>query len=305
MNFISKAIEKARSVQPKKEPAVSPAAPRVMPPPQAPPRGGDVDGSGITRNGYVYTRTRTVSVDPNLLRRHKLIAGGNNDPVSEEYKVLRTKILSRTRADHRNTLMITGPWGGEGKTLTAINLAISLSQEENQTVLLIDADLRRPCVHRYFGLPQGPGLRDYLMDGVPLSELLVHPEGLARFIMLPGGKPSNQAPELISSPAMTELAQEVKYFYPNRYVIFDLPPLLNFADALAFAPLMDGIILVVEAGRNTQEDIEQCTEFLKGLPILGFVVNKIAPQEKGKYYESEYPFNQEPLLKRWFRSPFK
>ena len=127
--------------------------------------------------------------------------------VAEKYKLLRTHILQLTREAGHNVLMVTGAGPGEGKTLTAINLAISISQGIDQTVLLVDADLRSPAVHRYFGLPAGPGLVDHLTDGVPISDLLIHPQGLGRLVLLRAGKPIDQASELIKQSKHNPVSQ--------------------------------------------------------------------------------------------------
>lgn len=288
MGFIDKALEKAKAAHQDKEPAaVSPGQrrDRPTPPPPRPPRAMQ---PSLSPEEIYYTVTRTVEVNPEVLRRQKLMVEGKETPGAEEYKLLRTHILQRTRGDGRNTLMVTGPLPGEGKTMTAINLALSISQEVNQTVLLVDGDLRSPSVHRYFGLPSGPGLVDFLTGRATLPELLVHPQGMAKLVLLPGGRPAIQAPELINSPMMADLVQELKHFYPDRYVIFDLPPLLACADALAFAPVVDGIILVVEAGKTPREDILRSLGMLKDLPVLGFVLNKVGHQPSSYYYYSSY-----------------
>jgi protein-tyrosine kinase len=287
LDFLDKALEKAKALRQKTEEARSTSAGKTpahqVPPPMSAP------GMPLGEINYIYTRT--VPVEAEWLHKQRILAGAE-DPVGEAYKLLRTQILQRTRADNKNLLMITGPQVGEGKTLTAINLAISLSQEVDKTVLLVDADLRRPTVHEYFGLPPGPGLVDYLTGGHALSDILVHPEGFSKFVILPGGRPVAEAAELISSPMMAELVEELKHFYADRYVLFDLPPLLAFADALAFAPLMDGIILVVEKGQTTREDLQRCLELLKDFPLLGTVLNKVDLGKPGYYYP-EYSTNHE------------
>ncbi|HZK14444.1 MAG TPA: CpsD/CapB family tyrosine-protein kinase, partial [Desulfobaccales bacterium] len=234
------------------------------------------------------TYTRKVTVDMDLLRRNRLIVPGCDENLGEAYKLLRTHILHSTKRESRNTLMVTGPLPNEGKTLTAINLAIAISQRVGQTVLLVDGDLRNPSVHRYLDLPAGPGLVDYLTSGYPIAECLVHPEGLANLVVLPAGQSTTQAGELLSSPLMVDLVRELKHFYPDRYVLFDLSPLL-YADPLAFAPLVDGIILVVEAGSTPREEITRAQETLKEFPVLGCVLNKIDP--RGLSYNSHqyYP----------------
>ncbi len=276
MSFIDKALEKAKAHK-KKEQAGSAVVPEALAPriPLTSPAGSTE--REIVPPEISYSITRTVAVDREVMRQNRLIVPGEETEaaVGEGYKLLRTHILHRTKAEGHNTLMITGPRPGEGKTLTAINLAISIAQEVNHTVLLVDADLRSPSVHRYFGIRPKEGLIDYLTAGVPISELLIHPEGIGKLALLPVGKKIAQGTELISSPLMADLVQELKHFYPNRYVIFDLPPVLTFADALAFAPLVDGIIVVVEAGKTSREDIERCQGMLNKFNLLGFVLNKL------------------------------
>ena len=283
MGFIDKALEKAKAEKQKtlgNQADAAPAAPTGAPPEMAPPLGG----SDITTGEIRYSTTRTVPVRTEDLRRQKIITGNDDNLVREEYKILRTHILQRTLAEQKNTLMITGPLPGEGKTLTAINLAISLSHEMDKTVLLVDADLRFPSVHSYFGLPKGPGLVDYLAGDAPLPDLLVHPEGFDKLVILPGGRAVAGAAELIGSPMMKNLVQELKHFYPDRYVLFDLPPVLSYADPLAFAPLVDGIILVVEMGKTRREDIQKCVEVFKPFPIIGLVLNKVDKRDHECYY---------------------
>ena len=272
MSFINKALEKAKSLHHQK---VKPAPSPSQEPPQVPlPDLDEVTGFAETPGEIHYTYTRKVAVDMDRLRRNRLIVAGSDETLGEAYKLLRTHILHRTKREGRNTLMVTGPLPNEGKTLTTINLAIAISQKVGQTVLLVDGDLRNPSIHRYLDLPSGPGLVDYLTSGYPIAESLVHPEGLANLVVLPAGQSTSQSTELLSSPLMVDLVKELKHFYPDRYVLFDLPPLL-YADPLAFAPLVDGIILVVEAGSTPREEIIRALEMLKEFPVLGFVLNKM------------------------------
>ena len=274
MNFINKALEKANTLQQQGKPAAFPR-PELT---QAPmPPLDEVPGMGETPGEIHYIYTRRVAVDGEILRRQRVLAAGRDDSLGEAYKLLRTHVLQATKAAGRNTLMVTGPLPGEGKTLTIINLAIAVAQKIGQTVLLVDSDLRNPSIHRYLDLPSGPGLSDYLTSGYPIQDSLVHPEGLANLVVLPGGHPTTHAAELLSSPLMADLVREMKHFYPDRYVLFDLPPLL-YADPLAFAPLVDGIIVVVEAGSTPRQEISRALEMLKEFPVLGLVLNKIDPK---------------------------
>lgn len=289
MSFINKALEKAKALHQqsgKPAPASRPTPPQVPRP--------DLDewtGFAETPGEIHYTHTRQVAVNMDSLRRNRLVVPGSDPTLRDAYKLLRTHVLHRTKPEGRNTLMVTGPLPNEGKTLTTINLAIAISQKVGQTVLLVDGDLRTPCLHRYLDLPSGPGLVDYLTSGFPIADALVHPEGLANLVVLPAGKPTTHSHELLSSPVMAALVKELKHFYPDRYVLFDLPPLL-YADPLAFAPLVDGIILVVEAGSTPREEIIRAQETLKEFPILGFVLNKLdvlmLPYGNGYKYYSDH-----------------
>ncbi len=299
MSFINKALEKAKALHHQK---VKPASASRPEPVRVPlPDLDEVTGFEEAPIEIQYTYTHKVAVDMDSLRRNRLIVDGSDETLGEAYKLLRTHILHRTKREGRNTLMFTGPLPNEGKTLTSINLAISIAQKVGQTVLLVDGDLRNPSIHRYLDLPSGPGLVDYLASGYPVAESLVHPEGLANLVVLPAGNPTAQSVELLSSPLMVDLVRELKHYYQDRYVIFDLPPLL-YADPLAFAPLVDGIILVVEAGSTPKEEISRSLEMLKEFPILGLVLNKIDPMTLS--YEYLYKYYPDRATQKKFKLPW-
>jgi protein-tyrosine kinase len=219
-----------------------------------------------------YTRTRSVAVDRGFLRSQYLIAGFEPCAYVDAFKVLRTRVLQKLREHGWNTLAVTSPDPKAGKSLVAANLALSLALEVTQTVLLVDANLRDPGLHRRFGIEPEYGLGDHLLDGVPVEKLLVHPVGLDRFVLLPGHRPLPGSAELLSAPRMAELVRELKHRYPDRIVVFDLPH-LRTADALAFAPLADALLLVAGAGRTGQAELAEAVEQLQGLPLLGTVLN--------------------------------
>lgn len=220
-----------------------------------------------------YTRTRTVTVPAEMLREQRIVAGFDSGGYKDAYKILCTQIVQRLRDNGWNALAVTSPGSREGKTLTAINLAISLGREVDQTVLLVDADLRSPRIHRYFGLPPGPGLSDFLISNTPLQDILVHP-GLGRFVILPGGKPILNSSEMLGSQKMMSLVQELKTRYPSRIVVFDLPPVLSAADALAFAPYVDAAVMVVEEGGSDRDEVQRAAEMLSSTRLIGTILNK-------------------------------
>ena len=220
----------------------------------------------------VYTHTRQVEVDPEYLRRNRVISS-LTDPIGEPYKILRTKVLQRMRANNWQSLAITSPTEGCGKTLTAINLAISIAREVNQTVLLVDLDLRRPQIHRYFTDQELPGISDYLVNDAPVADLLFNPKGVDRLVVLPGHTSVSHSSEMLSSPKMVKLVEELKSRYPSRLVVLDMPPVLACDDVLAFSPQIDGTILVLEECTTEKDEIERAATIMKP-NLMGTVLNK-------------------------------
>lgn len=230
-----------------------------------------------------YTRTATVPVDPGRLREKRIILTEEHDIVADAYKVLRTHVLQRMRANGWRTLGVTSPTEGNGKTLTSINLAISLAREVNQTILLVDLDLRRPTLGSYLFDRPTRGLSDYLTEGVALEELLIHP-GIDRLVVLPGNHSFTQSSEMLSSPRMVQLVQEFRTRYADRLTLFDMPPLLVGDDVMAFLPNLDAVMLVIEEGKTTKEELSQGYELLADKNILGTVLNKAEEASTGIGY---------------------
>ena len=220
-----------------------------------------------------YTRTRSLSIGKPMLRERRIVAGFDKGPFVDAFKILRTQVLRRLQERGWNVIGVTSPGEQEGKTLTAVNLAVSLAMDVTQSVLLIDANLRHPSVHEMFGLGVCRGLADYLLDDAPIEELLIHP-GIGRFVLLPGGRPVAHSAEALTSPKMLALVEECKYRYASRIILYDLPPLLRLSDVLGFAPHLDALLLVVEDGRTRAEDVQRALALTKdSMPVLGTVLN--------------------------------
>jgi capsular exopolysaccharide synthesis family protein len=234
-------------------------------------RDASIESTPRFADDIVYTHTRCIEVNAALLRERRIITDAD-EPAADAYKMLCTRVLRALREGDHSALAVVSPGAGDGKTLTAINLALSLAREVEHTVLLVDADLRRPSVHTTFGLGECPGLSDHLLDGTPLQELLIHP-GIASFVLLPGGRPVRKSTELLGSAKMRALVAELKARYPERIVVFDLPPVLSKADAVAFAPLVDASLMVVREGNTTPQDIARAAEMLAPANLIGFVLN--------------------------------
>jgi|APTNR8051073442_1049403.scaffolds.fasta_scaffold05273_3 capsular exopolysaccharide synthesis family protein len=275
MEKIAKALEKAR----RQRDAQSTATPAVAPAPLA-------DGVG-TAGAPRYQSTRVISSDRTTLKERRVVAGitpssGHNPmELADAFRILRTRVYQQMSATGGTTLAVTSPNMSEGKTVVAANLAISLTQFSQHTVLLVDVDLRRPAMHKIFEIEPRPGLGDYLLKGTPLSDCLVSPD-IDGLVVLPSGGSLARSSETLSSDRMTALAAEMKNRYPDRLVVYDLPPLLPTDDAIVFLGNADASLLVIEEGRTRRGDIERAIELLANHNMIGTVLNK-ATSTSGAY----------------------
>jgi len=231
----------------------------------------------------VYSECKNIELDLDQLTRNRFVSLVSDAPEAEYYKILRTTIQQLTKEKGWNTIMVTSVQPGEGKTFTSINLAVSFAREFNQTVLLVDCDLKRQSIHRYLKFSSDKGIVDYLMNDCALKDLIVWP-GIEKLTLISGGKTISNSSELLGSPRMKALVKEIKNRYDDRYIIFDTPPILGWADTIAFAPLVDGILIVVEAGRTPIEDIKKAYEMIPSEKFLGFVLNRQKMSGKKYYY---------------------
>jgi len=238
------------------------------------------------RPGWVspsYRVSREVRLDPAVLERNRVVAYNTASPEIEAYRVLRTRILHRARGTGGTTVMVTSALPGEGKTVTAVNLALTFAKAFSQTALLVDADLKRQQVHQVLGYESDKGLGDYLRDGCDVSDLIVWP-GIEKLTIISGGKRIEESSELLGSPGMRTLVEGMKSRYDDRYILFDVPPVLAGADAISFAPLVDHILFVVQANRTSLADVRKALQLLPKEKILGLVVNRQSGPDAPKYY---------------------
>jgi protein-tyrosine kinase len=275
MEHIQRAIEKARS---EREGAIGQKA--ELGSEDFPVSSDSVAKSATKRNsldtstGVEYSKTRRVNISDAELKERNIFAGFAHDPRSEPYRQLRSQVLKKMRSEKWQTLAITSPTLGNGKTLTALNLAISLSQEVNQTVLLVDLDLRNPGVASALGIEiTEHGIVDCVMNKIPLENILINP-GYNRLVIAPGTPQGHQTSEILSSPKMQSLQAELRSRYADRLIIYDLPALLSSDDALVFAPHADAVLLVIEDGGASESELKQAMKLLEGTKILGVVLNK-------------------------------
>ncbi|MEA1946694.1 MAG: AAA family ATPase [Thermodesulfobacteriota bacterium] len=231
----------------------------------------------------VYSETRSIELDLEKLAKNRCVCVFPDSPETEYYRVLWANIKQHSRENNWNTIMITSAYTREGKTLTAINLAITVAKEFNQAVLLVDCDLKRQSIHRYLDFPSEKGIVNHLVDDFPLKDLIVWP-GIEKLTLISGGKPVANSAKLLGSPKMKALVYEIKNLHDDQYVILDAPPILGWADIIAFAPLADCILMVVEEGRTSIQDVKNALEMIPTEKFLGFILNRRNLPITGYYY---------------------
>ena len=199
--------------------------------------------------------------------------------VSEQFRKLRTKLLTLNLPDKPKTIMVTSASEGEGKTLVSTNLATILAQDLQSYALLVDADLRNPSLSRWFGLHNGRGLSDYLTGGSEISELLLKTK-IAKLSILSSGTTRDNPVELVGSKRMESLVDELRNRYSDRYIIIDSSPLLATTEPSVLTKLVDGIIVVVRAGSTPRETVKQALSTIDPAKIMGVVLNDLELQSK-------------------------
>ncbi|MDT8385281.1 MAG: XrtA-associated tyrosine autokinase [Gammaproteobacteria bacterium] len=205
----------------------------------------------------------------------------SKNQLAEEYRAIKRPLLNnafgKTAANipHANLIMVTSALPGEGKSFSAINLAISMATEMDRTVLLVEADVAKPAVCQYLGVPEPEkGLVDYLAEpNLDISDLMLK-TNVPKLSILPAGRRHTHSTELLASTNMRNLMDELSQRYPDRVVIFDTPPLLLTSEAAVLAGLMGQVVLVVEAGKTPQPVVKDAVALLAPNQIVGVLLNK-------------------------------
>ncbi|MBN2808144.1 MAG: CpsD/CapB family tyrosine-protein kinase [Deltaproteobacteria bacterium] len=236
-------------------------------------RGIFAGSPGANKKNQGKARTKKTPHSLQSLNEYKIIYDCRIHPASDKVKILRTQMLQRLHEIGGKSVLITSPRPGEGKTVNAINVAISIAQEVDRTVILIDANLRKPAVHKYFGLEDGLGLADYLLGKASIEEILINP-GIDKLTIMPGGHPLATSSEMLGAARMSDLVKEMKGRYADRILVFDGPDILTNADSQVFARLVDGIVMVVEAEKTARTDVLQAMELIGDTPLIGTIFNK-------------------------------
>lgn len=270
MEKIKEAIEKAKASQ-GEGPSKIPRNSR-----------GRIDVATTDVDQITYRQTKVVKLDPLHLEENRIISYTKNDPRSMSFDMLRTQVLRKMQENKWRTLAITSPTPDCGKTVVSINLALSIAQQTEQTVLLADFDLRKPKVSKYLGLPSGISLVDYLEGDADLTDVFVNP-GVPRLTLLPNDSPVMNASETLTTTKMKALVSDIRDRYESRMIIFDLPPVLTTDDAMAFLPQVDCALMVVANGASTTSDVKEASRLMQQTNLLGVMLNKSEEETRGYY----------------------
>jgi capsular exopolysaccharide synthesis family protein len=280
MEKVHQALEKARREREAALHAAGGTPPRRDPePPEAPPA-GTINGAPASLG---YSRTRVLPISPSRLRRQRIVASGGRGPAVDAFRMLRTRVAMALDARQARSIAVTAARQGEGKTLVAANLAISLARQQHRSALLVDLDLRRPHVAGYFGLPRDVGLSDHLEGRAALEDCLVNP-GIERLVILPQHKAVVDSSELLASRRMEALAAELEQRYPDRIVVYDCPPLLLTDDALVALRYAETCLLVAREGATTRAELARAAALVEEDRLLGTVLNDARWSLSSSYY---------------------
>jgi protein-tyrosine kinase len=223
----------------------------------------------------IFKALSPAFIKPVEMESNKILPAIDDRRAVTAYKMLRTRVLQRMRSNDWHTLIVSSAGPSEGKTLTACNLAVSVSNDVNQSVILVDLDLQRPTLAAYFGLDVKAGIGDYLADSkVSIDDIAYAPDGMDRILIVPNREPVPNSSDLLASPRMRSFLAWAKSHGPETITIFDMPPVLACDDVLAFSPYTDAILMIVAEGATERRSLARTMEMIGDRNLLGVVLNK-------------------------------
>jgi Mrp family chromosome partitioning ATPase len=216
------------------------------------------------------------------LASKRIIAYDRAEEHATYFDIVRTQVLQSMDVKNWRSLGITSPTSSCGKTITAINLALSIGRQ--RSVLLLDLDLHKPQVASYLGLKPKDGVLSDLESRSPLPDAIVDVGvGDCRMMVLPTESPTSRSSDRMASRAMNEMLQQIKREFQSQVIIVDLPPVLTSDDVLAVLPKLDCVLLVTAVGITTPAEINESAKHLRSTEVVRLAVNKVPPS-KSKYY---------------------
>ena len=250
--------------------------PRETPEPAPPPR------PRTSRPGLILDLAKLAAagfVTPNAPRSR----------IADEFRVIKRPLIANAagkgsaQIKHGNLIMVTSAVSGEGKSFSALNLAMSIAMELDRTVLLVDADVASPSLPGTLGIPDSLGLLDVLNQGSAEFGQVLHHTNVEKLTFLSSGRPHARAAEMLASDAMSELLEEMATRYSDRIIIFDSPPLLLTTEARSLASRVGQIVFVVGAENTLQSDVKRALATIEACPVKMMVLNKARTTTQGPY----------------------
>lgn len=239
--------------------------------------------------------SRHVNLDRNALRQHGIaLPSAGRSRIAEEFRIVKRQVVAKfldeidtdPDAQKNRVIMVTSAKPGEGKTFSAINLALSIASEQDLKVLLIDLDTRHHAMQEMMGIPPGRGLTDLLSNAdVDFADVVLR-TNMPNLAVMPAGHPDNRGPELLSSKRTREMFDEMTQRYSDRFIIFDAPSCLANSDAATLAGLVGQVVFVVEADQTQQEEVEAALALIRACPNISLLLNKVrtsATDQFGSY----------------------
>jgi capsular exopolysaccharide synthesis family protein len=209
----------------------------------------------------------------------------HGSPTAEQYKILREQIRRIFTESGSHILAVTSPVKGDGKTTVAANLAAAMALDHERPILLIDADLRKPTIHKYFGVASKPGLVDYLTSNSSADvSNYFYKTSMAGLKLFPAGNPTRTSSELLATEKMTQLMKVLPSRFPGHLIVVDTPPILSTSDPLVLAQHVDRFVLIVRAGKTPRACFTEAVKTLGSTKIMGVILNSAELGTASKYY---------------------
>ena len=287
MTIIEAALEKQKAARAKVAGAAGTIQHAV--PPQARPRSGDTLPEALPP--ATELAPTKVSFDAAAARDNRLMlnsATAADRGVIAAYGMLRTRLLHRMRAKGWQSLGVTSAAPQDGKSLTAVNLALSMAREKNSTIVLIDLDMRNPSVCRTLSISPQVELLEYFEGRLETLDGLFMSIGIENLLIAGNISSIQHSAELLSSTRLEELLLLIKRSVPNPLIVIDLPPVLSPEDTLVVAPRIDSLLLVTSEGITQRADLQKAVTLLDGFPLAGFVLNRSSESPESYAYGYGY-----------------
>ena len=270
MEFIRQALDRVKGALPPPVQSAAPARSRA-------PSSADQAKSARPHPGE-------IGLEPRHLESRRIIAHDVRDPRAKSFDILRTQVLRGMDTSHWQILAVTSPTPGCGKTLTSINLALSIARQSDRAVLLVDLDLQKPRVAACLGLTCSTGVLSVIEGATRLQDALIQTRVAgSRIVVLPTEQPITGSSEWMTSAGMRAMLQAIRRDFQSWTVILDMPPVLTGDDVIAVLPQIDCALLVAAAGKSQRSEIEEAARHLASTDVVRLVLNKV-PEDVSRYY---------------------